>query len=128
MIYCKADGCFISYLIDTQCMAFLLPMISHCSGIRLHAQKNASLNHRKKPGKRVTFPPLNQGFCQLHNTEASLSFPASCELGETILKERSPCATDLFSFSLPHPHASKTAWREFHCWCTFPHLSFPFLL
>jgi len=72
-IYCKADGCFITYLIDTHFTAFLEPMISYGADTKLHAWRNASVRTRRKLDKRVTLLPLYQGHCQLHYTEASLT-------------------------------------------------------
>lgn len=123
MICCKAEGCFIPYLIDTQCTAFLGPTIGRGAGTRLHGWRNASLSSRRKLDKRGILLPLKQGALPVTlHTSPSHSFPASCELRESIFKEINPCATYLFSLLLPHPSASRKAWREFHYWCIFPDL------
>lgn len=64
---------FYSILIDTHCTAFLGPMISHGADTRLHAWRNTSLSTGRKLDKRVILLPLNQGHCQPHHTEASLT-------------------------------------------------------
>lgn len=65
MICCKTEGCLILYLINTQCRAFLGPMISCGGGTRLHTWRNASLSSRRKLDKRAILP-LNQRCCQPH--------------------------------------------------------------
>lgn len=126
MICCKADGCFIPHLINTQSTAFLVPMISHGADTGLHAWRNASLSTRRKldnssSSERGALPATSP-------RSLTHSFPASFELRKPIFKEINPCAAYLFSLSLPHLNASRKVWREFHYWCIFPHLSFPFLL
>lgn len=71
MTCCKIEGCFILYLISTQCRVFLGLMTSCGAGTRLHTWRNASLNSRRKLDQRAILP-LNQGCCQPHYTEVSL--------------------------------------------------------
>lgn len=121
MICCKAEGCFIPYLINTQCTAFLGPTISRGARTRLHGWRNTSLSSRRKLDKRAILLSLKQGALPVTlHTSLTHSFPASCELRESIFKEINPCATYLFSLPLPHPSARRKVWREIHYWCILP--------